>query len=329
LLGYFILDGFDLGSGALYPFLAKDAKEKAFVRRSIGPLWDGNEVWLLTGGGALFAAFAPAYATSFSGFYLAIMLVLFSLIARAAAIEFRSLGNSWSKLWDIAFFLGSALPALLFGVAIGNVIEGVPLNGNGDYVGLPLVGLLRPFPLLCGVVSLSQILLQGAAWQALKAPVGSAVHKRAAALRAPLIVIVLVAFALASLLYFGLLGDPHSAQGLGVGVALRSVFAVVFVVGIVAAFLAQRKGSDLWSFLTANIAPVALIGITGATLFPYLIPSLGPGASVTVASAGGTELALTAMTIIACFGVPLVLVYHVIIYRTFRGRIPIEEPVQH
>ncbi|MDR2108830.1 MAG: cytochrome d ubiquinol oxidase subunit II [Coriobacteriales bacterium] len=325
LLGYFILDGFDLGSGGLYPFLAKDEQEKAFVRRSIGPLWDGNEVWLLTGGGALFAAFAPAYATAFSGFYLAIMLVLFGLIARAAAIEFRSLGDGLNKLWDAAFFLGSALPALLFGVAVGNVIEGVPLDAHGDYAGLPLIGLLRPFPLVCGVISLSQILLQGASWQALKAPVGSALHQRSVALRTPLLIVVAVAFVLATALYFGLLGDPHSAQGAGLPLLFRAVFAVVFVAGVVAALLFQRKGDDLWSFLAANIAPVALIGISATTLFPYLIPSLGPGPSITVASAGGTELALTCMTIIAAVGVPLVLVYHVIIYRTFRGRLSVED----
>ncbi|MDR0500038.1 MAG: cytochrome d ubiquinol oxidase subunit II [Coriobacteriales bacterium] len=323
LLGYFILDGFDLGSGALYPFLGKNEQEKALVRKSVGPLWDGNEVWLLTGGGALFAAFAPAYATSFSGFYLAIMLVLFSLIARAAAIEFRALDAKWHKLWDIAFFLGSALPALLFGVAVGNVIEGVPLNEMGDYSGVPLFGLLRPFPLVCGVLSLSQMLLQGASWQALKTPVGCTVHKRASAMRTPLTIVVLVAFVLACVLYLGLLGDPHAATALPL--AVRFVPCVLLVIGVLAALFFQKKGSDLMSFLASNIAPVALILLTAVTLFPYLIPSIGPGPSITVASAGGSDLALTAMTIIACFGVPLVLVYHVIIYRTFRGRLKLED----
>jgi cytochrome d ubiquinol oxidase subunit II len=190
---------------------------------------------------------------------------------------------------------------------------------------LPLIGLLRPFPLACGIVSLAQILLQGASWQALKAPVSSALHKRAAALRMPLLAVTLVAFVLASGLYFGLLGDPHTVQGTGLPVALRVVFAVVFIVGVVTAFFAVRKGSDLWSFLAVNVAPVALIGLAATTLFPYLIPSLGPGSSITVASAGGTELALTCMTLIACVGVPLVLVYHVIIYRTFRGRLSKED----
>ena len=120
IAGYFILDGFDLGAGVLSPFVAKDEKEKAIVCRSVGPVWDGNEVWLLTAGGALFAAFAPAYATTFSGFYLAIMLVLFGLIVRAVSLEYRAHDPKWKKLWDALFFLGSLLPALLFGVAIGN-----------------------------------------------------------------------------------------------------------------------------------------------------------------------------------------------------------------
>jgi cytochrome d ubiquinol oxidase subunit II len=329
VLGYFILDGFDLGVGALYPFVAKNDAEKAIARRSVGPVWDGNEVWLLTGGGALFAAFAPAYATSFSGFYLAIMLVLFGLIARAAALEFRGADHKWLKLWDGAFFIGSALPALLFGVAIGNVIEGIPLNAIGDYAGLPLIGLLRPFPLVCGVLGLAQMLLQGASWLALKSPQGSEIRARAAALRRPLLIVVLVAFVLATALYFLLLGDPHGVQGNGLPLLVRAIFGIVFIVGIIATFIAQSKDSDLLSFITANVAPVALIGITATTLFPYLIPSLGSGPSITVASAGGSDLALTAMTIIACIGVPLVLIYHVIIYRTFRGRITPEEAESH
>ena len=132
IAGYFILDGFDLGAGILSPIIAKNENEKAVVRRAIGPTWDGNEVWLLTAGGALFAAFAPAYATTFSGFYLAIMLVLFGLIVRAVSLEYRSHDPKWGKIWDALFFIGSLLPALLFGVAIGNVYAGIPLDANGD-----------------------------------------------------------------------------------------------------------------------------------------------------------------------------------------------------
>jgi cytochrome d ubiquinol oxidase subunit II len=167
--------------------------------------------------------------------------------------------------------------------------------------------------------------LQGTSWQALKAPVGSALQQRAAALRTPLLLVAAIAFVLATALYFGLLGDPHGIQGNGLPIIVRLLFALVFVVGALVTFVFQRKGSDLLSFLAANIAPVALIGLTATTLFPYLIPSIGAGPSVTVASAGGSDLALTCMTIIACIGVPLVLVYHVIVYRTFRGRLKADD----
>ncbi|MCL2756595.1 MAG: cytochrome d ubiquinol oxidase subunit II [Coriobacteriia bacterium] len=320
IAGYFILDGFDLGSGALYPFIAKTEHEKALVRRSVGPFWDGNEVWLLTGGGALFAAFAPAYATSFSGFYLAIMLVLFGLIARAISVEFRSIGKDLPRFFDAAFFIGSALPALLFGVALGNVIQGLPLDAMGDYAGLPLIGLLRPFPLACGLLGLSIMLLQGACWQALKQPIGSELRDRAAKLRGPLTIIALALFVVSTALYF-LICQPQ--LGLDLQNVLRYLGVVVVLVGVIAAYAFKKK--DLASFISVNLIPVGLIVLSAASLFPYLIPSLGPGPSITVASAGGSDLALTAMTIIACIGVPLVLVYHVIIYRTFRGRLKDED----
>ena len=153
IAGYFVLDGFDLGAGVLYPFVAKNDKEKAVVRTSIGPVWDGNEVWLLTAGGALFAAFPAAYATTFSGFYLAVMLVLFGLIVRAGSLEFRAHDPKWAKVWDVCFVVGSLLPALLLGVAVGNIYAGIPMDMNGDYVGVPLLGLITPFTLLCGLLA--------------------------------------------------------------------------------------------------------------------------------------------------------------------------------
>lgn len=135
---YYVLDGFDLGAGILSPFVAKTPGEKRALMTSIGPVWDGNEVWLLTAGGALFAAFAPAYATVFSGFYLAIMLVLFGLIIRAVSLEFRAHDPKWQKFWGVCFFVGSLVPALLFGVALGNCLQGVPLDAAGNYIGLVL-----------------------------------------------------------------------------------------------------------------------------------------------------------------------------------------------
>ena len=194
IAGYFVLDGFDLGAGVLYPFVAKGDEEKAVVRTSIGPVWDGNEVWLLTAGGALFAAFPAAYATTFSGFYLAVMLVLFGLIVRAVSLEYRGIDHKWAKVWDGCFFVGSLLPALLLGVAVGNIYAGIPMSANGDYTGIPLLGLITPFTLLCGLLGLSMFLAQGASWLALKAPKPSDLQARAAKLRFPLQIVSLVLF---------------------------------------------------------------------------------------------------------------------------------------
>ena len=171
--GYAVFDGFDLGIGTLYPFLGKSEEDKAVMRASIGPVWDGNEVWLLTAGGALFAAFPAVYATVFSGFYLALMLVLFALIFRAVSFEFHAHDEAWGTVWDWAFFGGSALPSLLFGVAVGNIVLGVPLAVDGEFAGnfFTLLGIwngFNPFTLVIGVLGLSMILVQGASWLALK-----------------------------------------------------------------------------------------------------------------------------------------------------------------
>ena len=167
LAGYSVLDGFDLGIGALFPFLAKSEDEKRTLIRTIGPVWDGNEVWLLTGGGALFAAFPLAYATVFSGFYLALMVVLFALILRAVSLEFRAHDPARKGLWEAAFVGGSALPALLFGVALGNVVVGIPLDARTEFTG-NFFTLLRPVPLIFGVLGLCAFLLHGSAYAALK-----------------------------------------------------------------------------------------------------------------------------------------------------------------
>ncbi len=321
IAGYFILDGFDLGAGILSPFIAKDESEKAVIRRAIGPTWDGNEVWLLTAGGALFAAFAPAYATTFSGFYLAVMLVLFGLIVRAVSLEYRAHDPKWGKVWDALFFIGSLLPALLFGVAIGNVYAGIPLDANGDYAGIPLLGLITPFTLLCGLLGLSVFITQGAAWLALKAEKPSALQARAAKLRRPLACITLVLFAIVSV--YALTGiAPTFDPALG---ALRGVACVGVVVALGALFFGSRKeGNDLMPFLASSASALLLVVLFAASMFPTLVVATA-GTSITIANAASSDLALAWMTGITCIGLPLVLVYHVVIYRTFRGRISAEE----
>ncbi len=317
LVGYFVLDGFDLGVGVLYPFLGKDEKEKAVMRRSVGPVWDGNEVWLLTAGGALFAAFAPAYATSFSGFYLAIMLVLFGLIVRAISLEFRAHDHNYAKLYDVCFFIGSLLPALLFGVAVGNVVRGIPMSANGDYTG-GFFALLNPFSLAVGVFGLLQFILQGLVWLGVKAPQESALYRKARRLSTSFALITLVVAVLLTL--WVTLGIRPELFGGFVGF-LRVAALIILVLASFACAYFSGKGRDVAALISSSINCVMMVILFATSIFPNLIPALGEGTSITIASAGGSPTALTAMTIIACIGVPLVLIYHVLIYRAFRGRV--------
>lgn len=320
IAGYFVLDGFDLGVGVLYPFIAKTDAERDVLRRSIGPVWDGNEVWLLTAGGALFAAFAPAYATSFSGFYLAIMLVLFGLILRAVAIEYAHRDHAWATLWNVCFFVGSLVPALLFGVAVGNIYAGVPLDANGDYCGVPLLGLITPFTLLTGVMGLTMFLAAGASWICLKTQEDSALRERALGLRKAFQIASIVVFALLSV-YGHFLVQPEMAPQLSI---VRFALAAVVVAALVVAVVLGRDAvKDAPVFVAQSLAAVALVFLLATSMFPNLIvASAGSaGASITVANAAAGETTLVWMTGIACIGVPIVLAYHVLVYRMFRGRI--------
>lgn len=332
IAGYFVLDGFDLGAGVLYPFIAKDEREQAIVRRALGPVWDGNEVWLLTAGGALFAAFPDAYATTFSGFYLAIMLVLFALIVRAVSFEFWAGDTKWRGVWNACFFLGSLLPALLFGVAVGNVIAGIPMDAAGNYNGVPLVGLITPFTLLCGLLGLALFVAAGACWLALKAPLGSELRARALKVKAPAqwaaIALFVVATACMLVMHGGLIAQNSELS------VLRILFAALFLACVVAALFAGRMAgerSDLVAFLAQSGSAAALVFLVAFSMFPNLVSasagSIGP--AITLMSAGASELSLFCMTVILCIGLPLVLVYHVIIYRTFRGRLSEGDIAEH
>ena len=313
---YYVLDGFDLGAAILSPFVAKTEQEKRALVKAIGPVWDGNEVWLLAGGGALFAAFAPAYATAFSGFYLAIMLVLFGLIVRA---ELRMHDAGLRRLWDALFFVGSLLPALLYGVALGNCLQGVPLDANGDYTG-GFLGLLRPFPLLCGVLGLATIVMQGAAWLAAKIERGSELQKRARHTRLVMQIVTVVVFAATSYVYLAM---QDFDIGGGRMLFVRVGALALAVVGIVVAFLAGGRDKDVPAFLGGAFVCVALMALFAATVYPDLIVSTGAGPSISIANAQASHLTLSVMGLVACVGLPLVLVYHAVVYYHFRGRVPI------
>jgi len=330
-VGYAVFDGFDLGIGTIYPFLGKSEADKAVMRRSVGPVWDGNEVWLLTGGGALFAAFPAVYATVFSGFYLALMLLLFALIFRAVSLEFRHADPAWAKFWDGAFFLGSALPALLFGVAVGNIVRGVPLTAAGEMIaggGEPvflgnLLAALNPFALVIGVLGLVWIILHGATWLTLKAT--GDLRARAAKLRRTMLIVfaamIAVSTAAAALLV------PESFARV-TGSPVGWVFVVLLIAATVMAWVFSSKDKDRQAWYGTALASAGLVGIWACSIYPALVPALpgSAGSALTISNAASGPLTLLVMLIIAVIGVPLVLWYHFIVYRAYKGRI--EAPVE-
>jgi cytochrome bd ubiquinol oxidase subunit II len=311
LAGYSVLDGFDLGIGALFPFLAKSEDEKRTLANAVGPVWDGNEVWLLAGGGALFAAFPMAYATVFSGFYLALMLILFSLILRAVSLEFRAHDPSRRGLWEAAFIGGSVLPALLFGVALGNVVVGVPLDAKTEYAGT-FFTLLRPLPLVFGVLGLCAFLLHGATYAALKSD--GPLRGRARKATGAAAVAVAVAFLLSL-----------AAVWIYLPAAVKSVPAWIFSgavwLSLALCFAAVRKGRDGQAVLFSSAVFLSLWGIVGAIHYPNLVRATDPSVSLTIANASSSPLALKVMLIIALAGMPLAVGYTVFAYRVFKGKV--------
>ncbi len=314
LAGYAVLDGFDLGVGVLYPFVAKSDKDKAVLRDSIGPVWDGNEVWLLTGGGALFAAFPPVYATVFSGFYLALMLVLFALIFRAVSFEFRAKDPAWAGVWDWSFVLGSAVPASLFGVAAGNIIRGVPLAPGGEFAG-NFFTLLNPYALLCGVVGLVFFVQHGAGWLAVKAD--GKLRDRVLPIRRWGQIAYAALLAVLALTTFLVLPQRFWADATRV---LGWLGILLAWGGAIGAIVLARGESDLRSFIASGASIVGLVVMWGVAIFPYLVPALGQSGGLSAFEVSSGGLTLIVMTIIAVVGVPVMLVYTTIVYRVFKGK---------
>jgi cytochrome d ubiquinol oxidase subunit II len=311
LAGYSILDGFDLGIGALLPFLARTEDEKRTLIGAVGPVWDGNEVWLLAGGGALFAAFPMAYATVFSGFYLALMLVLFSLILRAVSLEFRAHDPARQRLWEAAFVGGSLLPALLFGVALGNVVVGVPLDARSDFAGT-FFTLLRPLPLVFGLLGLSAFLMHGAAYAALKSE--GALLERARRSGRTLAAVFAGAFVLAFVAV--LIYLPASAKSVAAW-----IFSVIVWTSLVLFAAATKAGRDGRAFVFSSTAFLGLWGMIGAIHYPNLVRATDPALSLTVANASSSALTLKVMLIIALVGMPIVIGYTIFAFRVFKGKV--------
>jgi cytochrome d ubiquinol oxidase subunit II len=315
---YAILDGFDLGVGFWHLF-GRDEEEKRINFKAIGPVWDGNEVWLLTGGGAMFAAFPPVYATIFSGFYLALILLLFGLIFRAIALEFRGQSESpvWRRNWDLAFGLGSSLVAILLGTALGNVLAGLPLDANGDYYG-GLLGLLRPWPVLCGLGGLALLAVQGAAWMVLKTDgtlrdtYKKRLHQAWIGFTSLYVLAIILAFFLAPELV---------ARAMSRGAFVWPLEALALAL-LVAIPLLTGAGKDLFAFLASSGFILLLFALAAATLFPILVPSVPEAArSLTAHNSAAGQKSLGTMLVVALLGVPIVLAYTVYIYKTFLGRI--------
>jgi cytochrome d ubiquinol oxidase subunit II len=321
IAGYAILDGFDLGVGILSLFNRRGAERRIYMN-AIGPVWDGNEVWLLTGGGALFAAFPPVYASVFSGFYLALMLLLVALIMRAVSLEFRGKVDSpgWQRFWDRAFGIGSLLPSLLFGVAVGNILRGIPLDAAGNYTGT-FFTLLNPYAVLIGLLSLTMFTCHGALYLAIKGNEEIRARMLDWATRlwfgwvALYVIATLASIFVSPWLFTGLLGSP--------------IFWVVFLLllaGLLTLPLGVRGRRPGRAFLSSSIAIAATIGLAGLSLFPRLVPSLtDPAFSLTAANSSSTPRTLETMLIIALIGMPLVLGYTIFIYRRFRGTVEITE----
>ncbi len=312
-VGYLVLEGFDFGVGVLLPLLGRDEAERRAILRTIGPVWDGNEVWVLVAGGATFAAFPEWYATLFSGFYLALFVILLALIVRGVAIEYRNKrpDAAWRARWDWAICMGSLLPAILWGVAFGNIVRGVPLDAHHQYVG-DIFTLLNPYALLGGLTTLALFVTHGAVFLGLKTT--GSVRTRANRLGGQ-------AGLVAALLAVTFLGWTQLVRG-DPGSLVVSALAAVALVG---ALVANRLGREGWAFIgTAATIAFAVVALFVA-LFPDVLPSTIDAAnSLTTTNASSTQYTLTIMTVVAVIFTPIVLVYQGWTYWVFRRRVTVD-----
>ncbi len=317
---YFMLDGFVLGMGMLHNVLAKNNTERRVLINTVGPVWDGNEVWLLTAGGATFAAFPTTYALMFSYLYTALLLLLFALIIRGVSFEFRGKidSDSWRKAWDIAIGVSSFLPALLFGVAFGNIFGGLPMDANGYHGGL--ISLLNPYGLVTGVLFVMLFIVHGALYLATKTTGELSDRALAAANKAwPVLLVVAVVFLgltkPASKLY-----DNYMATPL---LLLVPVLAVGSLLGI---RILAGKGNKLGAFAASCVTILAVVATGIVGLFPNLIPSnLDPNYSLTIFNSSSSPYTLKIMTVVAFIFVPIVIAYKIWVYRIFKAPVTAEQ----
>jgi len=353
LIGFALTDGFDLGTTALLPFVARTDEERRMVINSISATWEGNQVWLILGGGAIFAAWPFVYAVSFSGFYLAMFVVLAALILRPVGFKYRSKkpDAAWRSRWDWALFIGGFVPALVFGVAVGNVLTGIPFRLDGDlrafYEG-GLLGLFHPFSLLAGLLSVAMLVLHGAAWLAIKVERG-AVHERARRFGQIAAIAAIVLFALGGVMVatmgMGLRPTgPVDPSGPSNPLLTGSVAApgawldnygrypwtliapILGFAGLILALIGIRRGREALAFGGSSLSTFGIIATVGLSMFPYILPSsIDPASSLTVWNASSSHLTLFIMLLVTLILLPIVLVYTAWVYKVLFGRVTLRD----
>ena len=349
LIGFAVTDGFDLGVGTLLPFVAREDVERRVVINTIGPIWEGNQVWLVLGGGAIFAAWPHIYAMSFSGFYLAMFAALFALILRPVGFKYRSKRESprWRSSWDWCLFIGGFVPSLIFGVAIGNVLQGVPFHFTPDmrmvYEG-SFLGLLNPFAILCGLVSVAMLVMHGGAWLSVRTD--GAVADRARRFASIAAIATIVLYALGGLLVWQWVGgfqwtSPHlpnspsnplmktvqagAAGGWLANYAAHPWTMLAPALGFVGALLALLGLRARWEGLTVIFSGLSIAGIilsVGASMFPFIVPSSTHlSSALTVWDASSSHLTLFIMLVCAIVFVPIILAYTAWVYSVIWGKV--------
>lgn len=349
LIGFGVMGGFDLGAAMLMPFVARSDGERRVTINAMGPFWEGNQVWLILGGGAIFAAWPPVYAASFSGFYIAMFLVLATLILRPVGFEFRNkiADTSWRAFWDYALFAAGLVPSLVFGVAFGNLLQGVPFQIDDDlrihYQGGGLFELLNPFGLLCGLVSVAMLASHGAIYLTLRTD--GTVRARAHTYAMIGLLATVVLFALGGLwVWLGIDGYAITSaivpdgpsnpllktvarapgQWLANYSAHRWMIAapVLGLAGPLLALACTAAGQRALAFIFSAVGVFGIIATAGVSMFPFLMPSdIAPGASLTVWDASSSRLTLFVMLVVTLMLLPIVLIYTAIVFRALRGTV--------
>jgi cytochrome bd ubiquinol oxidase subunit II len=328
---YVLLDGFDLGAGAIHPFVAKDDTERRLVLRSIGPVWDGNEVWIIAAGGTLFFSFPLLYAAGFSGFYLPLIIVLWLLMIRGLSVELRSHIESpvWASFWDGTFFVGSSLLAVFYGAALGNVVRGVPIGEEG-YFFQPLwtnfsptnpePGILDWYTVLTGILALAALVVHGAGWVAVKTEGALNIRARRAVRIGWLAVVVLTAittvatFSLSPRMLSSFYEHPWGF-----------IFPALAVAGLALVGYFGFKERDRAAFLSSGAYIIGMMASTAFAVYPDVLPAVQPANSLTIYNASGSTYGLTVGLVWWSIGMVLAAIYFVLIYRLFRGKVKLDD----